>query len=82
MISVTYLANPMSASLAGSGVLSILLAIVAYQTGEPLAGGGTNSHVEATWVLAVLGVLLMVNAAVLYMVADGHDYKASHGPKV
>jgi hypothetical protein len=77
---VTYLAKPLSFSLAGSGVLSILLAVIAYRTGEKMflqSGGSYHTHVDATWVLAVLGVLLIVNAAVLYIAADAHDYKSN-----
>ena len=53
--------------MCASGVAAVLLAIVAHAAGEPRDGGRWNTHGDATWVLAVLGSLLLLNGlAVLW----------------
>ncbi len=51
--------------MTASGVTMVLLAIVAHGAGEPRDGGSWNTHGDATWVLAVLGSLLLVNGLIV-----------------
>lgn len=68
-------------SLATSGVFMALAAAACQATGTVAltsSGDSVNTHTPATWVLAVLGVVLLVNGLVLV----GATRSAAPGPDV
>jgi hypothetical protein len=61
------LAEKLAWSLATSGLLMIVVAVASDRTGThaQTAGGEVNTHAPATWVLATLGVVFLINALAL-----------------
>ncbi|MCW2792682.1 MAG: hypothetical protein JWO76_1780 [Nocardioides sp.] len=67
-------------SLTLSGVFALVAALVAWQTGED-AGRAGHTHADATWVLAVAGLLLIVNGMVVLGLTKGGGWTPRDDPR-
>jgi hypothetical protein len=62
------LAEKLAWSLLSSGLLLVVLAVASHRTGKHVmtSGGAVNTHAPATWVLASIAVVLVINALALF----------------
>ena len=77
------LAEKLGWTLLSSGLLMIVAAYASHRTGKHAlitSGDTINTHAPATWVLATLGIVLVINSLALF--AWVSEQKGAVGPDV